>query len=78
MFELMEDLRAMGESNAVVERLVSAALRCRDPYFLPDRRASMSRDSLAAASAIYKEMHGLEDGTIPATFQIIYMVRDPT
>lgn len=57
IFELVEDLRDMGNSNAVVER-----------------RAFLKRDSLVAASAIYKALHGLEDGTIPATFQIIYMI----
>ncbi|KAJ2724030.1 hypothetical protein GGI07_002235 [Coemansia sp. Benny D115] len=34
----------------------------------------IKRDTLLAASAIYKEMHGNEDGTIPATFQVIYMI----
>jgi len=53
----VEDLRDMGESNAVV-----------------DRRSFLKRDTLCAASAIYKELHGLEDGNIPATFQVIYMV----
>ncbi|KAG6828657.1 hypothetical protein H0H92_007126 [Tricholoma furcatifolium] len=38
------------------------------------RRNMIKRDTLAAASAIYKELHGNEDGTIPATFQIIYMI----
>jgi len=57
VWELMEDLRAMGESNAIV-----------------GRRNYIHRDTLAAASAIYKEMHGKKDGTIPATFQIIYMI----
>ncbi|KAG5639689.1 hypothetical protein H0H81_005872 [Sphagnurus paluster] len=38
------------------------------------RRNMIHRDTLAAASAIYKEMHGNEDGTIPATFQVIYMI----
>ncbi|KAG2349213.1 S-adenosyl-L-methionine-dependent methyltransferase [Suillus weaverae] len=57
MWELLEDLRDMGESNAVV-----------------GRRHFLHRDTLAAASAIYKELHGNEDGSIPATFQIIYMI----
>jgi len=57
MFELIEDLRDMGESNAVVER-----------------RSLISRDVLASASAIYHQLHGLEDGTVPATFQVIYMI----
>ncbi|KAG6861845.1 hypothetical protein C0995_011142 [Termitomyces sp. Mi166 len=38
------------------------------------RRNMIKRDTLAAASAIYKELHGNEDGTIPATFQVIYMI----
>ncbi|KAF5321083.1 hypothetical protein D9619_000557 [Psilocybe cf. subviscida] len=38
------------------------------------RRDIIHRDTLLAASAIYKEMYGSEDGTVPATFQIIYMI----
>jgi len=57
MWELMEDLRDMGESNAVM-----------------GRHHYIRRDTLAAASAIYKELHGNEDGSIPATFQIIYLI----
>ncbi|RUS17578.1 S-adenosyl-L-methionine-dependent methyltransferase [Endogone sp. FLAS-F59071] len=55
--ELMQDLRAMGESNAVL-----------------NRRSFLKRDTLLAAAAIYKELHGNPDGTIPATFQILYMI----
>ncbi|KAF9907782.1 hypothetical protein BX616_000325 [Lobosporangium transversale] len=55
--ELMEDLRAMGESNAVI-----------------NRRGLLKRDTMLAAAAIYKEMYGNPDGTIPATFQILYMI----
>lgn len=29
---------------------------------------------MMAAAAIYKEMYGNPDGTVPATFQILYMV----
>ncbi|ORY91275.1 S-adenosyl-L-methionine-dependent methyltransferase [Syncephalastrum racemosum] len=57
MFELMDDLKAMGENNAVLSR-----------------RAILKRDTLLAAASIYKELHGNPDGTIPATFQIIYMI----
>lgn len=38
------------------------------------RRPLVHRNTLVAASAIYKEVHGQSDGTIPATFQIIYMI----
>jgi len=57
MWELLDDLRDMGENSAIV-----------------GRRHLLRRDTLAAASAIYKELHGEEDGTLPATFQVIYMI----
>lgn len=57
IWELMEDLRDMGESNAIVSR---------KPF--------LKRDTLIAADAIYKALHGNEDGSVPATFQIIYMI----
>jgi NADH dehydrogenase [ubiquinone] 1 alpha subcomplex assembly factor 5 len=60
MWELISDLRDMGESNAIL-----------------GRRASISRDVLVAAEAIYKELHGVEGG-IPATFQVVFMVRPET
>ena len=97
MYELMDDLRNMGEGNAIIDRFVPntqevppAVLLIQFPI-LYDRRQTIHRDTLAAASAIYKgiqafpynldniltvrpELHGQEDGTVPATFQIIYMV----
>ncbi|KAG9299949.1 hypothetical protein G9A89_009677 [Geosiphon pyriformis] len=57
MFELMQDLRAMGESNAVLTR-----------------RPFLKRDTMLAAAAIYKELYGNPEGTIPATFQILYVI----
>ncbi|KAM4695143.1 arginine-hydroxylase NDUFAF5, mitochondrial isoform 2-T2 [Discoglossus pictus] len=39
-----------------------------------NRRTLLHRDSLLAAAAIYKEMYGEEDGSVPATFQIYYMI----
>lgn len=59
MFELMLDLQAMGEGNAVIAREMGA----------------VGRDVLMAAQAIYQQLHGNEDGTIPATFRIIHIVR---
>lgn len=56
-FALIDDLKAMGESNAVLAR---------QPY--------ISRDILTACDWIYKSLHGNEDGTIPATFRIIYLI----
>lgn len=32
----------------------------------------LKRDTALATAAIYQSMFGLEDGTIPATFQVLY------
>ncbi|KAJ3274429.1 hypothetical protein HDV01_003033 [Terramyces sp. JEL0728] len=55
MFELLTDLQAMGESNAM--NLINYT----------------SKDVFMAASAIYDSVYG-EQGHVPATFQIIYMI----
>ncbi|XP_074485996.1 arginine-hydroxylase NDUFAF5, mitochondrial [Sebastes fasciatus] len=39
-----------------------------------NRRLLLHRDTILAAAAIYKEMYGNEDGSIPATFEILYMI----
>ena len=57
-FALMQDLQSMGESNAVLGREV----------------AGIRKDVLAAGEAIYHEMHGNEDGSVPATYRLIYMI----
>lgn len=57
MFALMDDLKAMGENNAVKVR-----------------PSTISRDVLQAANSIYTHMHGDEDGSVPATFRIIYII----
>jgi NADH dehydrogenase [ubiquinone] 1 alpha subcomplex assembly factor 5 len=58
MFALMEDLQAMGESNAILAR----------------EKGGIRRDVLAAGNAIYSALHGNEDGTVPATFRLVYMI----
>lgn len=57
-FALMQDLQAMGEGNAILGR----------------EMGPISRDILLAAEGIYRELHGNPDGTLPATFRIIYMI----
>ncbi|PNY24117.1 NADH dehydrogenase [ubiquinone] 1 alpha subcomplex assembly factor 5 [Tolypocladium capitatum] len=57
-FALMQDLQAMGESNATLGR----------------EMGPIRRDVLLANEAIYRELHGNPDGSIPATFRIIYMI----
>lgn len=39
-----------------------------------NRKSLLQRDTILAAAAIYKEMYGNEDGSVPATFQILYMI----
>ena len=55
MFRLMTDLRGMGEQNAMLGRLRQ-----------PTRRAVFMR-----AAEIYQTKFGRDDGTIPASFEII-------
>ncbi|XP_004433801.1 PREDICTED: NADH dehydrogenase [ubiquinone] 1 alpha subcomplex assembly factor 5 isoform X2 [Ceratotherium simum simum] len=57
MFELMEDLQGMGESNCAW-----------------NRKALLHRDTMLAAAAVYREMYKNEDGSVPATYQIYYMI----
>lgn len=58
VFALMQDLQAMGESNCVLGRELGP----------------IGRDVLVAADAIYRELHGTAEGTLPATFRLIYMI----
>ncbi|KAJ5267024.1 hypothetical protein N7478_009832 [Penicillium angulare] len=58
-FALMQDLQAMGESNAIMHR----------------EAGPLSRDVLLANDAIYRSLHMGEDAPgIPATFRMIYMI----
>ncbi|XP_009474491.1 PREDICTED: NADH dehydrogenase [ubiquinone] 1 alpha subcomplex assembly factor 5 [Nipponia nippon] len=57
LFEVMEDLQGMGESNCSW-----------------NRKPLLHRDTMLAAAAIYREMYGNSDGSVPATFQIYYMI----
>ena len=58
MFALMKDLQAMGEGNAISGR----------------ESGPLGKDLMLAAEGVYRELHGNENGTIPATFRIIYMI----
>lgn len=39
-----------------------------------NRKSLLHRDTLLSAAAIYKEMYGSDDGSVPATFQILYLI----
>jgi NADH dehydrogenase [ubiquinone] 1 alpha subcomplex assembly factor 5 len=54
---LLADLRAMGETNLLRQRLKR-----------PTRRAVLTE-----AAAIYRRKFGLDDGRIPATFRLIFL-----
>ncbi|MDE1172247.1 MAG: methyltransferase domain-containing protein [Parvibaculaceae bacterium] len=56
MIGLMRELRAMGETNALIER----------------RRAPLRRTTLIRAAEIYQDRFGLPNGRIPATFEILF------
>ncbi len=55
--KLMNDLRAMGESNGVRARA----------------RGLGRRSVLMRAAALYQERHGGRDGHVPATFEVIFL-----
>lgn len=38
------------------------------------RRQHVSRETFLAAAAIYQELYGENDGSVPATFQVVYMI----
>ncbi|UJR14958.1 hypothetical protein I4U23_001937 [Adineta vaga] len=57
MFELMFDLKGMGENNCS-----------------RNRRLTLKRETLQAAQAIYQNMYGNQDGSIPATYRILYFI----
>jgi NADH dehydrogenase [ubiquinone] 1 alpha subcomplex assembly factor 5 len=39
-----------------------------------NRQFNVGRDTFLAVAALYQELYGLEDGSVPATFQTIYVI----
>lgn len=56
LFNLIADLRAMGETNAIAQR----------------KKAPLRRATLMRAAELYHEQHSDPDGRIRATFEILY------
>ena len=54
MWELLDDLRDMGENNAIIGRCVVHNLFTRTKLTVRQSRHLLHRDTLAATSAIYK------------------------
>jgi len=57
MFALMRDLRAMGATNALIERT----------------RRPLARRTLLRAAEVYAERFAAPDGRIPATFEFVWL-----
>jgi len=95
IFELVEDLKNMGEGNAVIGRCVfTPFVACLEltvilvaiffigtPFWLHLLHTKVRFDFQRLrsgperpANRSPKALHGHEDGTIPATFQVIFMV----
>ncbi|VAI56040.1 unnamed protein product [Triticum turgidum subsp. durum] len=66
---LMVTLGCTFQALELVEHLRAMA----ETNALFQRSPILERDTALATAAIYQSMFGLEDGTIPATFQVIYM-----
>lgn len=95
MWELIEDLKDMGEGNAILGRSVSSLVSFPDSNLRIVNQATffasghlgrslcyLSRcrafpSNLGIYLLLHVELHGGKDGSIPATFQVIYMVRIP-
>ncbi len=56
-FALAQDLRILGETNAVAAQ----------------RRGASRRETLLRAVALYQARHGRPDGRVPASFQVLYL-----
>ncbi|KAM5305876.1 arginine-hydroxylase NDUFAF5, mitochondrial isoform 4-T4 [Glossophaga mutica] len=87
MFELMEDLQekcrfytsCISAMNArkVLEAftvVLSVFLGMGESNCAWNRKALLHRDTMLAAAAVYREMYRNEDGSVPATYQIYYMI----
>ncbi|NWH65685.1 NDUF5 hydroxylase, partial [Geococcyx californianus] len=62
LFEVMEDLQGK-------------YILCGNCIFSAwNRKPLLHRETMLAAAAIYKEMYGNSDGSVPATFQIYYVI----
>ncbi len=57
VFKLMQELRQMGEGNSLVGR----------------RNTLSRRDVFMRTASLYQERYGRDDGTIPASFELIHL-----
>ncbi|GAY59517.1 hypothetical protein CUMW_195050 [Citrus unshiu] len=72
--ELIEHLRAMGETNALLQRNEELQLICQFLFgnsLCSSMNLILNRETALATAAIYDSLFAAEDGSIPATFQVI-------
>ncbi|NXF06943.1 NDUF5 hydroxylase, partial [Smithornis capensis] len=71
LFEVMEDLQGkyilFGDANDFFISMGESNCSW-------NRKPLLHRETMLAAAAIYREMYGNSDGSVPATFQIYYMI----
>ncbi|NXH55646.1 NDUF5 hydroxylase, partial [Rhabdornis inornatus] len=66
LFEVMEDLQG--------KYILSENISMGESNCSWNRKPLLHRETMLAAAAIYQEMYGNSDGSVPATFQIYYMI----
>ncbi|NWZ56005.1 NDUF5 hydroxylase, partial [Haliaeetus albicilla] len=69
LFEIMEDLQGKYILCGNMNVLCMGESNCSW-----NRKPLLHRETMLAAAAIYQEMYGNSDGSVPATFQIYYMI----
>eukprot|EP00968_Pinguiococcus_pyrenoidosus_P011504 scaffold926_cov248-Pinguiococcus_pyrenoidosus.AAC.17 len=77
MYELMRELRHAGDGNAAIGRragMVVESAPLMDCFMGPCRRHFVPRATFDRAAEIYADKFGNANGTIRATFQVIYMI----
>ncbi|OXB80796.1 UNVERIFIED_CONTAM: hypothetical protein H355_003707 [Colinus virginianus] len=79
LFEVMEDLQGkytpQEQTFSVSAVQILGCRKCMGESNCSwNRKPLLHRDTMLAAAAIYKEMYGNSDGSVPATFQIFYMI----
>ncbi|KAF1627664.1 Arginine-hydroxylase NDUFAF5, mitochondrial, partial [Eudyptes filholi] len=69
LFEVMEDLQGKYILYGNINVFCMGESNCSW-----NRKPLLHRETMLAAAAIYREMYGNSDGSVPATFQIYYMI----
>ncbi|KAK1214504.1 NDUF5 hydroxylase, partial [Pygoscelis papua] len=69
LFEVMEDLQGKYILYGNINVFCMGESNCSW-----NRKPLLHRETMLAAAAIYQEMYGNSDGSVPATFQIYYMI----